>query len=470
MRAGRALLAAVKRWFVWRSVRNIAVGFLLTHMAFGAVGAGQGVTIRIQSTFSEINLARFQLVKEAFEAKHPHIKLELAEQPSDTETASWTDITLVAIVAGTAPDVFQTWGPFHVDWAERGLLLELNRYIERDFTAAEIADYFPPTWLGGELCCGENRGLRFAVPRYVNVGVTWYNIDHFNEAGLVTPDVLYRQGAWTWEALREAARRLTVRSDDQVRRWGVIDRMLLDTRWAGLVHAAGGSVSSWPYEPLQMTVDTPEVQAAWEFQRDLRHVDQSMPATPRVHSLDLFINEQASMALGDGTAALGNAFTTRIAGAFNWNIVPDPAGPSGKHVSWTAADSWSINAFTPHPDEAWEVVKFLTRPEGAALWNFGSERIEGPARYSLAEAYAERLPAPLHAWAHFDAATHAVLMPDQYLPGAAQLRQLFYEALDRSVVDNRVAIEVTLAEIQPVAQALLEEGLRIQAELRQTGR
>src|SRR5690606_2228023 len=116
--------------------------------------AQEDVVVTIQLSTSESSTARFAVVKEAFEAQNPHIRLELVERPADTETVNWTEQAMVQILAGSGPDVLQTWGPFHIDWAQRGLLMDLKPYVERDMSSDDIADYFPPTWLGGELCCG----------------------------------------------------------------------------------------------------------------------------------------------------------------------------------------------------------------------------------------------------------------------------------------------------------------------------
>ncbi|NLN29564.1 MAG: extracellular solute-binding protein, partial [Firmicutes bacterium] len=83
-------------------------------------------------------------------------------------TADWIDRTYVQLAAGTAPDIMRTWGPFHVAWAEAGLLLDLSPFVERDLTPDDIADFFPTTWEGGQLQFGPKAGLRFGMPRHVN--------------------------------------------------------------------------------------------------------------------------------------------------------------------------------------------------------------------------------------------------------------------------------------------------------------
>ena len=44
------------------------------------------------------------------------------------------------------PDVIEIWGDWAQDYARTGALLDLRPYVERDFTAADIADFFPSAW------------------------------------------------------------------------------------------------------------------------------------------------------------------------------------------------------------------------------------------------------------------------------------------------------------------------------------
>lgn len=105
-----------------------------------------------------------------------------------------------AMIGGNAQDVFDTWLDNVTPYAERGQVLDLEPLVGRDFSAEEIADFFPWQWKDFVL----PGGLRFGLPKYVNVMFIYYNRDKFEQAGLQPPDE-----SWTHDTYADAARRLT---------------------------------------------------------------------------------------------------------------------------------------------------------------------------------------------------------------------------------------------------------------------
>ena len=405
------------------------------------------VTLTIQISESPLERAQFEAVKEAFEAKHPHIRLEPEVSGGGSD---WIDRTFVQLVAGTAPDIMRTWGPFHVVWAQNGLLLDLAPYVARDLTSDEIADFFPPTWLSGELHFGERAGMRFGMPRYVNVGTLWFNKDHFDNSGLLYPTTLYNGGDWNWQTFTESARKLLLHNGDEVTRWGA-DEVFSNMRWATYVWAAGGDITNWPNRPLQLTLNSPEVVQGLEFAQRLRAEHQVMPAEPG--NASGFVHQKTSMLLSDANGILGT-HRNAIQGSFNWDIAPLPIGPSGKGPSWTASDLWSVSASTAHPEEAWTVVKFLSSREGMALWTGASG--QGPARHSLLEHYSSVVPDFISAWVFFEAAGNANLMATQYLPNANEIQAVLRDAV-LAIYRSEKSVQQALSEVTPVVETLIAD-------------
>jgi multiple sugar transport system substrate-binding protein len=50
----------------------------------------------------------------------------------------------------------------------------------------------------------------------------------------------------------------------------------------------------------------------------------------------------------------------------NWNIAPQPMGPAGTLVR-NPLDAWGIWSGTPHPQESWEFIEFLSQPDVLAI-------------------------------------------------------------------------------------------------------
>lgn len=70
---------------------------------------------------------------------------------------------------------------------------------------------------------------------------------------------------------------------------------------------------------------------------------------------------------------------------FKWDLAPLPNGPTGKSYNRASTNSNHIWKGTPHPDEAWEVLKFLQSPR----WHraLAENTFEQPARLSVFPYY-----------------------------------------------------------------------------------
>ena len=110
----------------------------------------------------------------------PNIQIEF-EPLSD----GFEDKTLAMMVAGTAPDVITGWGPVFRKWAEKGQLLDLQPFVDRDLSAEDLADFHQWQWDG---MVTKDTKIRFAVPYYINLIVLYYNKAAFDEAGVAYPD------------------------------------------------------------------------------------------------------------------------------------------------------------------------------------------------------------------------------------------------------------------------------------------
>lgn len=64
-----------------------------------------------------------------------------------------------------------------------------------------------------------------------------------------------------------------------------------------------------------------------------------------------------------------------IGGAFRWDMRHVPKGPTGIRKVLGTTDAWSITKQTKHPDEAWELLRFLSGPVFQRKAVVGSEGI-----------------------------------------------------------------------------------------------
>ncbi len=340
-----------------RSLSARIVSLLVLFLLLGGVAASaEQVTITFQyrggGARTEVALAWI----EEFEKLHPEIHVEFLPAPS-----GYRERTILSWASGTGPDITEIWGDWAQDYARAGVLMDLRPFIERDFTAEEIADFFPVAWEASYLKYGPNAGIQFRVPRYIITTAYYYNQNLFERAGLPTPDLLEAAGEWTYDTLRDVARKLTISQGDQIAQWGFTLNATDYRRLAEWVRAFGGE---WfdPANPYAFVGDEGGAVEAMSFLQEMVWVDRSTEPT-------LFNEgfEAGVVALmEDGNHDVFARYDRNIQGAFEWNLAPVPVGPNGRKA-YTGDDGFVIWKDTPHPEAAWEFVKFLVSKQGQEL-------------------------------------------------------------------------------------------------------
>ncbi|MGZ8481471.1 MAG: ABC transporter substrate-binding protein [Candidatus Limnocylindria bacterium] len=308
----------------------------------------------------------------AFNDANPNIHLTLTVV-DNTEAAT----TLAARLPSDPPDII---GPIGI----RGLqsfgdqLLDVGPYIES--SGVDLSE-IPQALIDVYNVDGKQIGIPMAVyPSFI-----YYNKTLFDEAQLAYPPhevgEQYEGQDWTWETLRELALQLTVDANgndatsaefdpENVEVYGLDAQFTEnDTRaWStifggsGSVVADDGSTAQWPdnwREGLQFFYD-----GIW--------VDHIIP------------NQTAVQALADGNTFQSGLVAMDVVHQWytccvypgegdppvtDWDIAVLPVGPDGVITSKLHADTIGILDSTEHPDEAFEVLRFLAAsPELTQVW------------------------------------------------------------------------------------------------------
>jgi putative chitobiose transport system substrate-binding protein len=183
---------STKRWIRFGALA--VVGLLLSWLVScspspsgsGSSASGQQEvefwTMQLQPEFTDY----FNDLIADFEAQHPDVTVRWVDVP-------WADMQskiLTAVSAGQAPDVVNLNPDFASQLASRNAWLELD-----DRVSAEAKDqYLPNIWQASTL-----NGASFGFPWYLTTGVSIYNTEILQQAGVSTPPA-------TYEALADAAR------------------------------------------------------------------------------------------------------------------------------------------------------------------------------------------------------------------------------------------------------------------------
>lgn len=310
-----------------------------------------------------------------FTETHPNVQIEFINIVDGGPFGR--DKVQQMIAGGTPPDVFMlNTGQFE-SFASRGALAPLD-----DRIAAENYDlgiYWPAAVEGCKV-----DGQVYGLPKDISDHIVYINADLFEASGVAIPE-----NSWTWDDFRETAKALTkdTNGDGAPDQWGTSIPNGV-AHWGSFVLSNGGEILSEDRQECHLTM--PESVEALEFYYGLLTNDQAsvppgtLPQTP-----------------GEGDQFLSGVIGMNFAGPwfrpglvenkpFNWTIRLFPTTPKGgAPISILYTDQWSMSATSDHPDESWELVKFLGGNEGLTIWSeiYGSRSITPVQELALSDKW-----------------------------------------------------------------------------------
>jgi multiple sugar transport system substrate-binding protein len=357
-----------------------------------ATAADAETTIVYQAWGSPREGEVWNQIARAFEAKHPDIKVDV--QLSDWD--SYWEKLRVLMAGGTPPDVFAMSPPLYPDWQSRGVLLNIQPYLDAD--PAALDGIYPVTLEAYKTTEGY-----FGLPRDFQTIVLYYNKGMFDAAGLAYPTA-----DWTWDDLRVAAKTLTLDkdADGRVDQWGfTADNYGPEAFIAPVIRSYGGQLVD--IAAGKTLLDTVEAVAGLQFVYDIFTVDKSMPNAQQVEAYgwDPFLAGVTAMTLSGHWSVPDYSVAP-----FQWDIVPIPQGPKGR-VTTTNSAGFVIANETKSPDAAVEFVKFAIGEEGQTF--AASIGLAVPIRetVALSAAYLDQTSAKIDHKLFIDALAYAQPLP-----------------------------------------------------------
>jgi multiple sugar transport system substrate-binding protein len=322
------------------------------------VGGSEGDGAAVTLTFSDWHLAEdvwAASLEEAFAdfaEQHPDIAVELdVVSYADKETRYATEID-----GGQGPDVFHLHGSI-LPFADRGYLMDLTELIESEDSG--FIDQWYPAVMEQLLVDGSY----YALPGDFMAMTMMYNSAMLEEAGLDAGNL-----PQTWDEWMRYADAL---NNPDAGQWafgtiGAIDPGF-ELRVAPVFYSHGASYLNEDH--TCSALHTPEAREAFGFLVGLVQDGYVPPGVTSQNAgtvREQLANEQIAMAFGTGwTAPIVDAinpdldaFETLVTGPVPVKAGVNPEQPTTAWLSW-----WAINPNTAHPEEAWELVKFLTSQE-----------------------------------------------------------------------------------------------------------
>ena len=279
----------------------------------------------------------------AFEKQHPHIRVNLIEGPSQTNARE--DQYVTSFLSGQSPyDLVYADVHWIPKFAAGGWLEDLtDRWPTREW------ERFIPGAIEGS----KYKGRIYRVPLEVGAGMLYYRKDLLDAAGERPPE--------TFEDLVRIARQLQHPNE----LWGYVWQ---GQQYEGLVcdylEILKGFGGDW-IDPSTNAVglDQPAAIAAATFMRDC--IERHGVSPPGVTTYD---EEQSRQLFHAGRAV----FLRNWPYAWSKSEAPDspirgkvgvtrmPMARGGAHASTLGGFGFAITSSSPHKDEAWLLVQFLT--------------------------------------------------------------------------------------------------------------
>jgi ABC-type glycerol-3-phosphate transport system substrate-binding protein len=435
----RAVAAAILAAAVWAVVMHSGLAREYAPHDANAPQGGHRTVLRVWDWWSpgtdERYGAYFSAVKREFEQLHPDVEVRLQYIPfSEYEQKMAT-----GLVGNSPPDVFQS----SVYWAEgfydRGMLLPLNPFLQRDHAErdrrraaglpvdeGESVDreaFLEAAWRHNT----KQDGTVFGIPQILDSDCLVWNLDILRKAAESDPEIrgmfvrnpdgalntarLRFDAIRDWDQFRRVLRKLT--------RYDAHGALLTDSNGdfvqAGFALHAHGSGAE-PFLPWfaangsnfqdeagtrALFADPAGVEAT-QFLLDLYWKDHVSPPFRRQLGEDEVFNQGKVACIMTGTWA-GKYIVRNTEGRLRFDLTPFPPGPHGHGQSTlTWGNMLVISRTCPHPDLAWEYIRFITSKIGALRilrlldWNSGRKDFyEAPdwQRVCAAKPYQTNVPA-----------------------------------------------------------------------------
>jgi len=261
-----------------------------------------------------------------------------------------------AFLAGKPPELAVLDAPTLYTLRDIDAIVPLDDFIAEEGGDAYVAEFLPAFM---EIARAE--GKIWSIPWQRSTPIFYYNRDFFREAGL-DPD----KPPATWAELVEYGEKLKKVDDSgNVTRWGV-EIAINFWLFKPLLLQAGGELDN--EAGTKLNIDTPESREVFQFLLDMAHKYEIMPAVKQwAETVSDFVAGTTAM-LYNSTGAL-----THIRNSIKYDFGTAFLPAHKRQVCIEGGGNFFIfKTDETRQAAAWEVIKWMTRPENTARWSLGS--------------------------------------------------------------------------------------------------
>jgi multiple sugar transport system substrate-binding protein len=295
-----------------------------------------------------------------FQKQYPDIKVTLEPVSYGEKETKYT----VESAAGRAPDVFHVHAFSLPMFFGKGFAMDLTPFIEKEGPG------FLDAWYPLPLELMKHDGKMHAMPGDYMTMVLFYNADMFKDAGL-DPNTPPK----TWDEFLEYAKKLTrdTDGDGKVDQWGF---GTVGAKSPGFSLRFGPFLWSFGADYLtpdmkRSALDTPEAKEAFAFFVELytKHkvVPPGLTAMNPQEVRTQLAQKKVAMIMGSGwTPPIVNKINPELNAFEVLQCAPAPVKRKQATAIWLS--SWVMSPTTKHPNEAWQLMKFITSKDIELKW------------------------------------------------------------------------------------------------------
>lgn len=391
--------------------------------------APQAKQISFMISGEPAEVAAYQKLVDAFQAKYPDIKVDLRSVAS---SGDYMKQLVTAFSAGAQPDVMLLNHRRVAQFATQGGLEPLGAYLDRS-TVLHAGDLYPQAleayvWDGKAWC----------IPQNASSLVVYYNRALFDAAG-----VAYPAAGWTWADFVQAAKALTkdLNGDGITDQFGVgVSAELM--RLAPFIWQNGGELLDDATNPTRLALDSQEAQAALQWFVDLQvkeHVAPDAAAEQAQDSETRFMNGSLGMFLNSRRVVT----TFRTIQGLDWDVAPLPQAAQAATI--LHSDGYCLSAKAKDKDAAWTFIEFANAAEGQTIMAGTGRTVPSLRAVAESAAFLDPNQRPAHSQIFLDVIPSLRHMPN--LPKWTSIEEAASNEIERAFYGQTTIAEAIATAI-----------------------
>lgn len=389
----------------------------------------------------------YKNVVKKFEDDHPGVKVKIIVTAAD----QYATKLKAAITGNKMPDVFYFESGDLKAYVNSGILLNLTPYLDKNekVDLNNIWKYGIDLYRYDGNMAGQ--GDIYGMPKDVGPFALGYNKTMFEKEGIPLPD---KDKPMTWDEFVDINKKLTkdTNGDGKPDQYG----SGFNVNWA-LQSFVWSNGADWIDETkTKVTIDDPKFAEALQYFADLQNVHKVTPSIEDSQTLDTY---QRWMKGEMGFFPVGPwDMSTYETLPFDYDLIPYPAGSTGKSATWTGSLGIGVSSKSKAPEEAVELVNYLTASR-EGMEQLVNAKVQIPNLIDMAKEWAKDTstkPANKEEFLQI-VEDYGRVLPGHYTYNA-EWYNLFFTDI-QPVLDGKITAEQYVKEEQPKMQKLLDKAI-----------